>query len=126
MPEGGTEWRDRARDRRVAGIGRAIALRLAELGAARVAIGYLRGDAAAEETAALRNLGAEPLLVRGNVASDRVAREVGQLGPLRALVHAAATGVIRPALESEDKHWDWTYAANARAFLSSPASRRLR
>jgi enoyl-[acyl-carrier protein] reductase III len=101
------------------GIGRAIALRLAELGAARVAIGYLRGDAAAEETAeALRALGAEPLLVRGNVASDRVAREVAQLGPLRVLVHAAATGVIRPALESEDKHWDWTHAANARALLS--------
>jgi enoyl-[acyl-carrier protein] reductase III len=101
------------------GIGRAIALRLAELGAARVAIGYLRADAAAEETAeALRGLGAEPVLVRGNVASERVAREVVQLGPLRALVHCAATGVIRPALESEDKHWDWTLAANARALLS--------
>jgi enoyl-[acyl-carrier protein] reductase III len=101
------------------GIGRAIALRLAEEGAARVAIGYLRGDAAAEETAeALRAMGAEPVFVRGNVASDRVAREVEQLGPLRALVHSAATGVIRPALEAEDKHWDWTHAANARALLS--------
>jgi enoyl-[acyl-carrier protein] reductase III len=101
------------------GIGRAIALRLAELGPDRVAIGYLRGDAAAEETAqALRAFGAEPVLVRGNVASERVAREVAQLGPLRAIVHAAATGVIRPALESEDKHWDWTHAANARALLS--------
>jgi enoyl-[acyl-carrier protein] reductase III len=101
------------------GIGRAIALRLAELGATRVAIGYLRSDAAAEETAeALRGLGAEPVLVRGNVASERVAREVGELGPLRALVHSAATGVIKPALETEDKHWDWTHAANARALLS--------
>jgi Enoyl-[acyl-carrier-protein] reductase (NADH) len=26
--------------------------------------------------------------------------------------------VIRPALETEDKHWDWTLAANARALLS--------
>jgi enoyl-[acyl-carrier protein] reductase III len=101
------------------GIGRAIALRLAEEGATRVAIGYFRGDAAAEETAeALRAAGAEPVLVRGNVASERVAREVAQLGPLRALVHSAATGVIRPALEAEDKHWDWTHAANARALLS--------
>ena len=33
-------------------------------------------------------------------------------------VHAAATGVIRPALETQEKHWDWTLAANARAFLS--------
>ena len=38
--------------------------------------------------------------------------------PLRALVHNAATGVIRPALETDDKHWDWTHHANARALLS--------
>jgi enoyl-[acyl-carrier protein] reductase III len=101
------------------GIGRAIALRFASLGATRVAIGYMRGDAPAEETAAeLRELGAEPVLVRGNVASQRIAEEVAGLGPLDVLVHAAATGVIRPALETEDKHWDWTLSANARALLS--------
>jgi enoyl-[acyl-carrier protein] reductase III len=101
------------------GIGRAIALRFAELGAERVAIGYLRNDAAAEETAEeLRGLGAEPLLVRGNVTSDRVLTEVESLGPWNVLVHNAATGVIRPALETEDKHWDWTLGANARALLS--------
>ena len=101
------------------GIGKAIALRFASLGARRVAIGYLRGDAAAEETAAeLRALGADPVLVRGNVASPRVADEVAGLGPLDVLVHAAATGVIRPALETDDKHWDWTVSANARALLS--------
>ena len=54
------------------GIGRAIALRFAELGAARVAIGYLRNDRAAEAVAdELRAAGAEPLLVRGNVSSHR-------------------------------------------------------
>jgi enoyl-[acyl-carrier protein] reductase III len=101
------------------GIGKAIALRFAALGAARIAIGYMRGDTPAEETAAeLRTLGAEPILVRGNVASTRVAEEVAGLGPLDVLVHAAATGVIRPALETEDKHWDWTLSANARALLS--------
>jgi enoyl-[acyl-carrier protein] reductase III len=101
------------------GIGKAIALRLASLGAARVAVGYMRGDRPAEETATeLRALGAEPILVRGNVASTRVAEEVEALGPLDVLVHAAATGVIRPALETEDKHWDWTLSANARALLS--------
>ena len=101
------------------GIGKAIAHRFADLGAARVGIGYMRNDKAAEETAEeLRAKGAEPVLVRGNVSSERVAREVGELGPLRALVHNAATGVIRPALETEDKHWDWTHHANARALLS--------
>jgi enoyl-[acyl-carrier protein] reductase III len=58
------------------------------------------------------------VLVRGNVASTRVAEKVAELGPLDVLVHAAATGVIRPALETEDKHWDWTLSANARALLS--------
>jgi enoyl-[acyl-carrier protein] reductase III len=101
------------------GIGREIALRFAADGAARVAIGYLRNDDAAEETAdALRSLGAEATLIRGNVSSERVAEQVAALGPLDALVHAAATGVIRPALETTDKHFDWTLDANARAFLS--------
>jgi enoyl-[acyl-carrier protein] reductase III len=101
------------------GIGKAVALRFARLGAARVAIGYLRADAVAEQTAdELRELGAEPVLVRGNVASERVAKTVAELGPLDVLVHNAATGVLRPALETEDRHWDWTHAANARALLS--------
>src|ERR671935_2832345 len=84
------------------GIGKAIALRFAELGAARVAIGYLRNDAAAEATAEeLRGAGAEPVLVRGNVASERVAREAAAAGPYDVVVHNAATGVIRRALEVE-------------------------
>ncbi|HEY5660222.1 MAG TPA: SDR family oxidoreductase [Gaiellaceae bacterium] len=101
------------------GIGKAIAHRFAALGAAKIALGYLRNDSAAEEAAAeLRAAGAEPVLVRGNVASERVVAEFASHGPYDAVVHNAATGVIRPALETEDKHWDWTLAANARALLS--------
>ena len=101
------------------GIGKAIALRLVSLGAKRVALGYLRNDRAAEEAAAeLRAAGAEPLLVRGNVASERVVAEFASHGPFGVVVHNAATGVIRSALETEDKHWDWTLGANARALLS--------
>jgi enoyl-[acyl-carrier protein] reductase III len=101
------------------GIGKAIALRFAELGAGRVAIGYLRNDAAAEAAAEeLRSAGTEPLLVRGNVSSERVLGEIAEAGPWNVLVHSAATGVIRPALETEDKHWDWTLNANAKALLS--------
>ena len=101
------------------GIGKAIALRFAELGAKRVAIGYLRNDKAAEKAAEeLRGAGAEPQLLRGNIASDRVVAEAAELGPFDVVVHNAATGVIEPALETEDKHWDWTLSANARALLS--------
>jgi len=105
------------------GIGKAIALRLAREGAARVAIGYLRSDRAAEETAAqIEALGSKPLLVRGNISSKRVLEQVTELGPLTALVHNAATGVARPALETDVRHWDWTLNANARAFLQLAAA----
>ena len=101
------------------GIGREIALRFADEGATRVALGFLRNDRAAEAVAdELRARGAEPVLVRGNVSAEKVALHVADLGPLDALVHSAATGVGRPALETEDKHWDWTMNANARALLS--------
>jgi enoyl-[acyl-carrier protein] reductase III len=102
------------------GIGRAIALRLVADGAGRAVLGYMRNDKAAEEAAALlEEAGAETVLVRGNVADERVVAELAAAGgPYRVVVHNAATGVIRPVLETEDKHWDWTLAANARALLS--------
>ncbi len=100
------------------GIGKAIALRFAGAGQDRVAIGYLRNDSAAEAAAEeIRDAGAEPVLVRGNVSSARVLEQVRALGPLDAVIHNAATGVIRPALAVEDKHWDWTMNANARSLL---------
>ena len=101
------------------GIGRAIALRFARDGAERLVLGYMRNDRAAEEAAEeVRSASGEPVLVRGNVASGRVVGELASHGPYDVVVHNAATGVIRTALETEDKHWDWTLSANARAFLA--------
>lgn len=102
------------------GIGRGIALRFAELGAAKVAISYLRNDTAAEETAGeIRERGAEAQLLRGNVGvPEKAVALLEEAGPLDVLVSNAATGVIRPALELEERHWDWTMNANARALLT--------
>ena len=102
------------------GIGKGIALRFAELGAARVAVSYLRNDRAAEETADdIRALGAEPQLLRGNLGdAEKAAALVEEAGPLDVLVSNAATGVIRPFAELVEKHWDWTLNANARALLT--------
>jgi enoyl-[acyl-carrier protein] reductase III len=102
------------------GIGKGLALRFAELGAARVGVSYLRNDRAAEDTAKeLQELGAEPVLLRGNIGDpEKAAALVEQIGPLDVIVSNAATGVIRPALEIEEKHWDWTLNANARALLT--------
>jgi enoyl-[acyl-carrier protein] reductase III len=47
-----------------------------------------------------------------------VVQEALELGPFDVVVHNAATGVIKPALETQDKHWDWTLNANARALLT--------
>ena len=86
---------------------------------ARLVLGYMRNDRAAAEAAEeVRAAGAEPVLVRGNVTSRRVLDELAAAGPYDAVVHNAATGVIRPARETDDKPWDWTMNANARALLS--------
>ena len=101
------------------GIGKTIALRLVSEGATRVVLGYMRNDEAAEVAAEeVRRAGAEPVLVRGGVAAEKVIAELASHGPYEVVVHNAATGVIKPALETEDKHWDWTLNANARALLS--------
>jgi enoyl-[acyl-carrier protein] reductase III len=101
------------------GIGLAIAHRLVRDGAGRVVLGYLRNDAAAETAAAeLRATGVEVDLVRGNVASEKVVAKIAAAGPYRVVIHNAATGVVRPALETDDKHWDWTMNANARSLLA--------
>jgi len=101
------------------GIGLAIALRLVRDGASRAVLGYMRNDAAAEEAAdKIRAAGAEPVLVRGEVSKETVIAEFASHGPYRVVVHNAATGVIRPALETTDHHWDWTLNANARALLA--------
>ena len=101
------------------GIGLAIALRLVRDGASRAVLGYMRNDAAAELAAEqVRAAGAEPVLVRGEVSKEAVVSELASHGPYRAVVHNAATGVIRPALETTDHHWDWTLNANARALLA--------
>jgi len=98
------------------GIGLSIAQRLVADGATKAVLGYMRNDEAAEQARA--QIDAEVVLVRGEVSKPSVVEELASHGPYAVVVHNAATGVIRPALETEDKHWDWTLNANARALLS--------
>ena len=102
------------------GIGRAISLRFAQYGARRVAVSYLRNDTAAEETAEeIRKLGAEPVLLRGNLGDpDKTKALLEEAGALDVIISNAATGVIRPFQELDEKHWDWTLNANARALFT--------
>jgi enoyl-[acyl-carrier protein] reductase III len=88
------------------GIGRAIALRFAKPGAA-VFVNYHRDDAAAEATAeAIRELGAEPHLLKGDIASPDAARRViaevaERTDRLDQLVHCAVDPYVAPALEAD-------------------------
>lgn len=104
------------------GIGRAIAVRLAEAGCD-VAINYLRNRAPAEETASrVEQAGGKALLCKVNVAqTDRLDKMFDSIrdsfGRLDILVSNAASGVIKPAMELTNRHWHWTMDINAAALL---------
>lgn len=104
------------------GIGKAIALRLAEQGCDLV-INYLRNRTAARETAAeLEAHGVRVHLIKGNVADKDSIKEMfeeidREFGRLDYFVSNAASGVLRPLMELEQSHWDWTMNINSRAYL---------
>ncbi len=104
------------------GIGRAIALHFARLGAD-VVVNFFRNRKPAEATAAeIEALGRRALLVKADVGDlDDLARLFDEVeagfGGLDILVHNAASGYNRPALEQKPKGWDWTMNINARALL---------
>lgn len=104
------------------GIGRAISLSLAERGA-NVVIAFLRKGAAAAETCSeLEGFGVKAVPVRCNVGDaaslDALFEQVEEMfGSLEVFVSNAATGVIRPVEQLDEKAWAWTMDANARALL---------
>ena len=105
------------------GIGRAIAMRLAESGVDLV-VNYVRHRRDAEATAeAIRSRGVRCLIVKANVASaddveqmfDAIKSEYGRMD---ILISNAASGVLKPALELSERHWNWAMDINARALLT--------
>ncbi len=104
------------------GIGKVIALQLAEQGYDLV-INYLRNRTAAKETAAeLEAKGARVHLIKANVGDVTKIKEMFQeiaenFGRLDILVNNAASGVLRPLMELEESHWDWTMEINSKALL---------
>lgn len=104
------------------GIGRAIALRLAESGAD-IAVNYFRNRGPAEDTrSAIQALGRRAIVVRANIGeidqlNELVDQTVAELDGIDILVCNAASGYNRPALEQRPKGWDWTMNINARSAL---------
>jgi enoyl-[acyl-carrier protein] reductase III len=104
------------------GIGKAIALHLAALGAD-IVINFFRNRAPAEQTAdQIRTMGRRALVVKADIgdleAVDQLFNEThAQLGGLDFLIHNAASGYNRPVMEQKPKGWDWTMNINARSLL---------
>lgn len=105
------------------GIGKAISMRLAENGV-NIVVNYVRHRRDAEETAALiEGKGARCLVVKANVANDEDVREMFELikqeyGRVDFLVSNAASGVLKPAMELDARHWNWAMDINARSLLT--------
>ncbi|MFZ5776195.1 MAG: enoyl-[acyl-carrier-protein] reductase FabL [Thermodesulfobacteriota bacterium] len=105
------------------GIGKAIALRLAENGVDLV-VNYVRHRQDAEETARLIEAkGVRCLVVKANVAEDDDVRAMfdligAEFGRIDFLVSNAASGVLKPAMELSARHWNWAMDINARALLT--------
>jgi NAD(P)-dependent dehydrogenase (short-subunit alcohol dehydrogenase family) len=102
------------------GIGRAVALALADAGAD-VAIGYLRRAEGARATAAeVAARGRRAVLVRGDVGADPAAlveEAADGLGGLDVFVACAVEAVQRPILDLRAEDWERTMRVNARPFV---------
>lgn len=105
------------------GIGKAIALRFAENGI-NLVVNYIRHRADAEETARLIEAkGARCVVVKANVADDNHVRAMfdvikAEYGRIDFVVSNAASGVLKPMMELDSRHWNWAMDINARALLT--------
>jgi len=102
------------------GIGLAISLRFARSGAAVIA-NYLRDEKSAQYLDAIaREERLSITLCRADLTTERGLEHLGNsLGEaqLSGLVHCAATGIHRPIEELTERHFDWTFNLNLRAFF---------
>jgi NAD(P)-dependent dehydrogenase (short-subunit alcohol dehydrogenase family) len=99
------------------GIGAAIARAVAGPGT-RVVLNFLQNEAAAAGVAAeVVALGGEALIVQGDVRSEPdLKRLADAAGPLDALIHNAAVGVMKPYDKIRTSQWDLTLESSLRPF----------
>jgi 3-oxoacyl-[acyl-carrier protein] reductase len=109
------------------GIGRAVAISLAEAGAA-VAVNYREKSAEAEAVAkAIRDKGGRAVAIAADVSKTaEVARMVAaverELGPVDVLVNNAGIGIIRSVEDLTEEDFDVTIAVNLKSvFLCTQA-----
>jgi enoyl-[acyl-carrier protein] reductase III len=104
------------------GIGKAIAIKLAQEGASVVVNFFRRREAAQETVQEIEKLGVSAQAIRANVGEpekiDEMFRTIADsFGRLDILVSNAASGLPRQAMDLDPKGWAWTLDINARALL---------
>lgn len=103
------------------GIGRAIALELADAGMD-IVVNYVRNEEAAHETVkAIEAKGSSALAIQGNMGDPKeiktlIAQSVERFGTIDILVHNAALGSFKPLHKLRLNQWDLTMDINAKAF----------
>jgi enoyl-[acyl-carrier protein] reductase III len=104
------------------GIGRAVALKLAEEGTS-IAVGFFRNRTKAEAVCPeLEGLGVKAVPIKAHVGDlDALGKAFDQVeevfGSLDIFVSNAASGVLRDLADIDAKGWQWTMDVNARAFM---------
>lgn len=102
------------------GIGRAVALKLAQNGVDVVIAYYNSSDEAAGLVEEIQALGRRAYAFQANVADHQSVKELlaqfkTQFEHLDILISNAASGVLKPALSMSTKHWRWCMETNALA-----------
>ena len=104
------------------GLGKALAVELARNGYD-IVVNYARSKSAAEETVKeIESFGRRAIMIKANVGDVKKLRVMfeqvkEEFGRLDVFVSNAASGVLRPIMELEETHWDWTMNINAKAML---------
>ncbi len=112
------------------GIGRAIALQLAELGAD-VAVNYHANEAAAQEVVEqIRQMGRQAIAVQADVRDEKavqamIKRTIGELGDLHILVNNAGLTRDNVMMRMKEEDWDIVLDTNLKgAFFCIKAAQR--
>ncbi len=104
------------------GIGRAIALELAQKGA-NIILNYVRNEEAAEKTKnELLALGVKVVPFQGNAGDPKTIEALIEIaskefGRLDILIHNAALGAFKPVHQLKMNQWEISLDINAKAFL---------